>query len=93
MRLTETIATCSADVIRWIVENEHHHGYWTGSPESRAEFCLEGKTKRLRIPARVHKPGLIQGADFKATGRMYEPTASGRAALAQSEDASRKRGE
>lgn len=84
MRLTETIATCSADVIRWIVENEHHRGYWTGSIEHPREFILEGRSARLCIPVKIHKPGLIQGADYNATGRMYEPTDAGRAALAQS---------
>lgn len=84
MKLSETRADCSAKVIRWIIENEHHRGYWTGSIEHPKEFVLDGHFARLRIPAEIHQPGLMIGSDYSTTKRMYEPTDLGRAALAQS---------
>lgn len=86
MKLTETVATCTADVMRWIVANEHHYGYWTGPMDRRSTFCLEGETARLKIPAKVHQPGMMTGSDFAKTKRMYEPTTAGRAALEQSKE-------
>jgi hypothetical protein len=83
MKLTETVATCTADVMRWILANNHHHGYWTGPLDRRTAFCLEGNRARLRIPALIHRPGMMEADDFEKTGRMYKPTPAGRAALSQ----------
>jgi len=83
MNRVETVAICPADVIRWIIANEHYHGYWTGPLERPTAFCLEGDTARIRIPAKIHQPGLMTGSDFAKTKRMYEPTPAGRAALEQ----------
>jgi len=81
MKLRETVAKSTADVMRWIVENDHHHGYWTGPVENPTAFMLCGKTNCLRIPARIHIPGMMEADDFDRTGRMYRPTDAGRAAL------------
>lgn len=76
-----TVAKCTADVMRWIIDNEHHHGYWVGPSENRMAFFLEGKNAKLKIPVDVHKPGMMAGSDYRKTNRMYEPTPAGRSAL------------
>lgn len=83
-----TVASSTADVMKWILANEHHRGWWTGPMEARTSFYLEGETARLRIPAAIHRPGMMRGADYEKTKRMYEPTDAGRAALQSSEASS-----
>lgn len=79
-KLSEMKSTCLRDTLEWIVANEHHRGYWTGVAGKRT-FVLEGESAKLTIPEAVHVPGMMEGADYEKTKRMYEPSSAGRTAL------------
>lgn len=76
-----TKATCTRDVLEWIVAHDHHEGWWSGPHDALKAFHLRGRSAELVIPASVHVPGMMEPDDFKATGRMYRPSDAGRLAL------------
>lgn len=80
-RLTETTAKTTADVMRWIIANEHYEGYWTGPVDNRVALVLKGPTALLTIPADVHVPGMMKPTNYHEKKRMFEPSEAGRAAL------------
>lgn len=82
MTMKQTTSKSLTETLAWITENNHHRGYWTDGEEF---FILEGKEARLRIPAGVHVPGMMEGDDWQETGKMYRPSEAGRAALTNGE--------
>lgn len=81
--MSEVIATSASQALRWIVENAHHEGFLRGPRGAPTALVLEGDAGRLVIPTGM-TDGLLQAADFDATGRMFEPTVAGHQLLATS---------
>jgi hypothetical protein len=74
-------AKTTADVVRWVRDNKHYEGWWSGSYSAPTHFTLRGKNTTLVIPAAIHDPEAIEPDDFATTGRMYRPSAKGLALL------------
>jgi hypothetical protein len=76
--MKQTTSSSLIETLTWITENDHHRGYWT---DGEKFFVLEGEDARLRIPVDIHAPGMMEGDDFRQTGKMYRPSDHGRAVL------------
>lgn len=74
-------AKTTADVVRWVRDNKHYEGWWSGRHDAPTSFTLRGRNTTLVIPTHVHDPDAIECDDFDKTGRMYRPSAKGLALL------------
>lgn len=72
-------ARTPGQVARWLRDNEHHSGAASG--DGGGGLRLSGKTAALIIPAELCAGGWFRASNFDRTGRMFEPTEAGLAAI------------
>ncbi|TDH35741.1 hypothetical protein E2A64_10425 [Pseudohoeflea suaedae] len=74
--MTQTKAKTMKQALEWIVDHEHHEGWWGFGHGTERCLTLAGNEHSLVIPESVHEPGLFEPC-WPLGGRMYRPSAAG----------------
>lgn len=71
------------EALHWIDTEPHHNGWAYGPHDNPEGMGLSGLTKRILIPSGLIPENYIRPSNFSKTGRLFELTDAGRAALAE----------
>lgn len=70
------------EFVRWVRDNKHYEGWWTGDrPTKFTAFNLRGTDSMITIPAHLYDPEAIDLADPDKDHRIFKPSAAGLALL------------
>lgn len=77
-KFTVKHAKSMKDVVKWVRDNPHFEGWWTGPrPREFKSFNLRGNNCMLVIPADLYDTDMIDCADAVNELRLYRPSEKG----------------